>query len=536
MTTRDLKSDLLDQRAALAAALLDVSLKLGQGLDKQGQPYQWMVDSRELLLTGPWLQIAARLIWERIKPYKPEMVGGMTLAANPLTIAVMYESRADGMPVDGFIIRKEPKEDGLRKLIEGPPIKPGARVVLLDDIVNSGDTQKTALEALEPTGAEAVAVGALIDCERTGAQWLQGQHVPLEALFTLRELGISQQVPEQPESCRLLWTLDGVNRGGYQAPKSTPCFSEEAIFVGSDRGLILSLDQEGQVRWHHQVRDTERGVHSSPVLYKGRVYAGAYDGFLYCLSAETGELVWEVRPGQWIGSSPAVDEARDRLYVGIEYGEAGGSLIAVDANDGRTLWELRANGYMHGSPLLDAERGQVIVGANDGVLFSADAGTGAERWRFATGGAIKGKAAVDDEGRCFTGSFDGNLYALDAGTGALLWQRRLGHRLYTTPVLWRDLVIVGSYASRLVALDRRTGQVRWVATTGGPLIGGAAIVGEDRVAAGSADGGFYLFDAATGRTLFQFRTGGQIMGTPAVGLGQVVVSSFDGKLYGFEVS
>lgn len=535
MTVANLNAESIDQRAALGAALLDVSLKLGEGLDKNGQPYQWMVDSRELLLSGPWLQMAARLIWERIKPYKPEMVGGMTLAANPLTIAVMYESRLDGMPVDAFLIRKQPKEDGLRKLIEGPPIKPGTRVVVLDDIVNSGDTQKAALKALEPTGATVVAVGALIDCERTGAQWLKGRDIALEALFTLSELGIAQQVPARPESSRLLWTLDGLNRGSYQAPKSTPCFGEGAIFLGSDRGLLLSLDLEGQVRWHHAVRDTERGVHSSPALYKGRVYAGAYDGYLYCLSAESGELVWEERPGQWIGSSPAVDEVRNRLYVGIEYGEAGGSLIAVDPDDGRTLWELKANGYMHGSPCLDAERGQVIAGANDGVLFAADAETGAERWRFTTDGAIKGKAAVDDEGRCFTGSFDGNLYALSAENGALLWKRRVGHRLYTTPLVCRDLVIVGSYASRLVALDRRTGRVRWVASTGGALIGGAALVGDDRVAVGSADGCFYLFEAATGRTLYQYRTGAPIMGTPAVGHGQALVPSFDGKLYAFDV-
>lgn len=527
-------ADLGQQRAALRAALLDVALKLGQGIDKSGQPYHWMLDCREVLLSGPWLQVAARMLWERLKPYEPDLVGGMTLAANPLVIAMLYESRADGRPVDGFLIRKEPKEDGLRKLIEGPPIRPGARVVILDDIVNSGETQQRAIKALEPTGAEVVAVGALIDCERAGSQWLKGQDLPLEALFTLEELGVAMQVPERPEESRVLWTFDSLNRGAYQAPKSTPRLGEDGLFVGSDRGYLLSLDLQGRERWRHGVRDTERGVHSSPALYKGRVYAGAYDGYLYCLSAETGELLWEARPGQWIGSSPAVDEERDRLYIGIEYGEAGGSLIAVDADHGHTLWELRTGGYVHGSPFLDAPRGQVLVGANDGVLYAADADTGALRWRLVTEGAIKGQAPVDEEGRCFVASFDGNLYAAEAETGEPLWQRHLASRLYTTPVFWEDLVIAGGYAARLVAMERHTGKVRWVATTGGALIGGAALVGRDRVAVGSADGCFYLLEAATGKTLYRFRTGGPIMTTPAVGHGVALVSSFDGKLYAFE--
>jgi len=60
------------------------------------------------------------------------------------------------------------------------------------------------------------------------------------------------------------------------------------------------------------------------------------------------------------------------------------------------------------------------------------------------------------------------------------------------------------------------------------------VVGQNKIAVGSADGCFYLLEAATGKTLYQFRTGGPIMTTPAVGHGVAMVSSFDGKLYAFE--
>ena len=95
---------------ALRQGVLDIALKLGQGVGRDNKPYQWMIDCRELLLGGPYLQYAARLLWERIKKHQPDFVGGMTLAANPLTIAILYESRLDNQPVNGFLIRKEPKE------------------------------------------------------------------------------------------------------------------------------------------------------------------------------------------------------------------------------------------------------------------------------------------------------------------------------------------------------------------------------------------------------------------------------------------
>ena len=98
----------------LRRGLLNVALKLGCGVDKNGRPYHWMLDCRELLLTGSYLRFAAREIWGRIKHYQPDFFAGMTLAANPLTIALMLESRNDNSNVDAWLIRREPKADGLR--------------------------------------------------------------------------------------------------------------------------------------------------------------------------------------------------------------------------------------------------------------------------------------------------------------------------------------------------------------------------------------------------------------------------------------
>lgn len=514
--------------------LLNVALKWGEGIDRQGKPYEWMLDTRELLLQGPYLQYAARLLWERVKGYRPVMVGGMTLAANPLTIALMYESRADGTPVDAFLIRREPKGDGLRKLVEGPPIRSGTRVVLLDDLVNMGETQRKALSALEPFDCEVAAVGVIIDYQRKGTAWLRERGIPVEAIFTLGDLGIARKEPVAPQPHRLLWSFPGLNAGRYKAPKSSPRVVGDTIYVGSDQGDLLALSLNGEERWRYVTRDRERGIHSTPLVHGGTCYFGSYDGYLYAVDAARGTLVWEIRPGQWIGSSPTVDPEQGAIFAGIEYGKHGGSLIAVDAATGRLRWEMKAQGYIHSSPWFDLPRRQVVVGGNDGTVYAADARTGEIRWVCRTGGEVKGNPVIDQDGRVYFGSYDGYLYAARGETGLVVWRRRLGHRLYATPLVWNDLVIVGGFSGRLVALERGTGEVRWVAATGGPIVGGAALVGENRIVAGSQDKNISLFDVESGDLLWEHKADSPVMTTPGTGAGMFLVPSISGTLYAFE--
>jgi outer membrane protein assembly factor BamB/orotate phosphoribosyltransferase len=526
------------ERAKLRGALLEHGLKFGEGFSREGNRYQWLLDTREVLLRPGWLEVAARLLWRKLKPYRPEVVGGMTLAANPLTIALMAEAARDGHPVQGAIIRREPKADGLRKQVEGPPIPRGARMVLLDDLVNMGDTQKQALKAVAPFEPQVVACGVLVDYQRAGASWLREQQIPLEALFTLSDLGVAIQPPSRPGAAELAWGMGPLNTARYDAPKSAAVVHGDSLYVGSDAGFIFCATLEGEERWRYGVRDQQRGVHATPLVQGGKVIAGAYDGFLYALDAASGELAWEKRPGQWIGSSAAGDPEHDRLFVGVEFGENGGKLIAVRASTGDAMWEAPAQGYIHSSPFLDAARGQVLVGCNDYSLYAFDAQTGARRWSSLTGGEIKSNPTVSPEGLAFCTSFDGWLYALDAATGRPLWKRRLGHSLYFTPLCARDLVIAGSYSSRVVALERATGHVRWVATTGDRVVGGGALCGdqEEMVAITSCDGCLYLFDTATGATLFQDRPGApSFMGTPTWTGQLLLVPSMSGPLYAYRL-
>jgi orotate phosphoribosyltransferase len=519
------------RKALLRSGILNIAYKLGTGVDQRGKPYTWMFDTRELLLTYPYLQIMGAMLWARLKSYEPSAVGGMTLAANPLTAAVLYEAWKDGCPLNGFLIRKEPKENGLRKLIEGPKLHPGTRIVLVDDMVNSGTTQRRALRALEPFRPNIVAIGTVLDTQAAGHQWLSGKGVSVEALFTLADLGAALRPETRPESAALAWRWGPLNTGTHSAPHAGPVIGAEHIIVASNAGYVVCLNVEAREIWRFEARASRNGIHSTPVVRNNFVWFGAYDGFVYCLNASDGRCVWEQRVAQWVGSSPTLDDAGETLYIGGELGENGGSLIALDAASGKRVWETPLNHYVHSAPCIDVVNDRVLVGCNDGNVYACDKSTGRIVWRFNTGGAVKSGAALDGQGNCFFCSTDGNFYAVKAETGALSWSRRLGRSAYFRPLVVDNIVVAAGASGRVIAVDRMTGTVQWIATVGGNVVGGAAVTDDGRILIGSHDGCVYLLDSADGATLWKMRTGGPITVEPAIRKDLAVFPSRDGYLY-----
>lgn len=522
--------ELAADRGKIRHSLLNDGLKLGEGIDSAGKPLAWTLDCREVVLSSDRLSSVGRLLWERIRPYAPDAVGGLTMSADPLTAAVLSQAGTDGHSLGGFTIRKERKSYGLRKLIEGPSIGVGSRVVVVDDLISSGTSLRRAIAALEPCRSQIVAVAVLVDFGNPkGARQLSELGVPYEAVFTLKEIGLAESEPSGELDVHLAWRRRSLNGGSYRAPFSKPAIVQDGLVVGSDRGYVTRLAHDGGERWRFPVRNTELGVHASPLLHEGKAYFGAYDGFVYCVDAASGTLVWESRCGDWIGSSAAIGPSGDLIYVGTKFGNDGGSLIALGTEDGAIAWTMPASGYVHSSPAVDAIRGQVVVGSHDGHLHAADALTGSRRWAFSTGGPIRGNAVVD-EMHCYSGSDDGFLYAIEAEGGDLVWRCRLSRTLYTTPLLHGEMVIAGGFR-QLVALERLTGEIRWITTLRGDVIGGAAALSPSVGVVGTTDGYLYFVEFGAGRVVGRIRTAGAIRGTPTTAPGFVAVPSGDGDLY-----
>lgn len=230
---------------------------------------------------------------------------------------------------------------------------------------------------------------------------------------------------------------DGSLRWRYNASDwvdSSPALSrdESTLYVGSWDNAVLALSSSsGALLWKFA---TDNLVYASPaVAADGTIYIGSSDGQLYAL-APSGSLKWEYEVGGELDSSPAID-GDGNVYVGSDAG-----LVVCLNPAGAELWtwevptELDAVARdfgVLGSPMLTAE-GDVIVGCQNHYVYSLDAVTGTERWKYETG-AIVESSLVEGMGRtCILGGRDGYLYSL-SWDGVLNWRVFSGGNYYSTP-------------------------------------------------------------------------------------------------------
>jgi orotate phosphoribosyltransferase len=97
-----------------------------------------------------------------------DAVGGLTMGADPIAAAVLHQGVARGLAYDAFVVRKEAKDHGRGRQVEGPDLE-GKRVIVLEDTSTTGGSPLKAIEALIAVGAEIAAVAVVVD-RATGAR------------------------------------------------------------------------------------------------------------------------------------------------------------------------------------------------------------------------------------------------------------------------------------------------------------------------------------------------------------------------------
>jgi orotate phosphoribosyltransferase len=175
MADRDV---LLDQVNTKAVVRGRVTLSSGRQAD-------YYVDMRRVTLDGAAAPAIGRVMLELTRDLEFDAVGGLTLGADPVAVAMMHQAAATGRTLDGFVIRKSQKVHGLQKLIEGPSVE-GRRVLAVEDTSTTGGSVLEAVRALREAGAEVVAVAVVVDRD-TGAR----QAVEAEGLEYRYAVGIS---------------------------------------------------------------------------------------------------------------------------------------------------------------------------------------------------------------------------------------------------------------------------------------------------------------------------------------------------------
>ncbi len=144
---------------------------------------------KQVTYTPEGLFLTGKLFYEKIKTLglSPTAVGGLTLGADPIAMAVARHSFDVRDPIDAFVIRKEPKGHGMGRQVEGN-VKSGDRVVIIEDVVTTGASTIKAIEAAERYGLEILAVIALLDrCEQRGRENIEERGYPFHSILTVED-------------------------------------------------------------------------------------------------------------------------------------------------------------------------------------------------------------------------------------------------------------------------------------------------------------------------------------------------------------
>ncbi|MCU1480368.1 MAG: orotate phosphoribosyltransferase [Subtercola sp.] len=117
-------------------------------------------------------------------------VGGLTMGADPVAAAILHQGAARGLSYDAFVVRKEPKDHGRGKQVEGPDLE-GKRVVVIEDTSTTGGSPLKAIEALEKVGAIVVGVAVVVDRNTEARERIEAAGYPYFYAIGLADLGLS---------------------------------------------------------------------------------------------------------------------------------------------------------------------------------------------------------------------------------------------------------------------------------------------------------------------------------------------------------
>jgi orotate phosphoribosyltransferase len=154
-------------RRELLRLLAAKSFRLGEFKLSSGGVSDYYIDCRTTTLDAKGSKLTGQVFLEEIRArgWKAQAIGGLTMGADPIVVAVSVVSG----DMDGFLVRKAEKQHGTGRRIEGFQQK-GARVVIVDDVCTTGASTVQAIEAAREFGFTIVGVMCLVERQEAGGR------------------------------------------------------------------------------------------------------------------------------------------------------------------------------------------------------------------------------------------------------------------------------------------------------------------------------------------------------------------------------
>ena len=166
------------------------ALKFGDFTLASGKKASYYLDGKQITLHSEGLRLVSQGLLELMEGVDCAAVGGMSIGADPIVAGVLTVAAEQGKELDGFLVRKESKDHGTKKYVEGP-LQKGASVVIVEDVVTTGGSSLLAIDRVQEFGAEVVLMLTIIDRMEGGRQNFAARNIPFKSLLTIEDFGIA---------------------------------------------------------------------------------------------------------------------------------------------------------------------------------------------------------------------------------------------------------------------------------------------------------------------------------------------------------
>jgi orotate phosphoribosyltransferase len=177
----------------LRRLLLERSVRRGDFVLASGQRSSYYIDCRLSTMSAEGMVLIGRMGLAAIRAagWRPRAIGGLTMGADPVAYAIAAASYGSDLRMDAFSVRKEAKLHGTGRRVEGN-FRAGDEVVVVEDVITTGGSARTAITVLEGAGGKVVGVLAVVDREQGGRGVLEGAGLQVVVLTTASELHLQE--------------------------------------------------------------------------------------------------------------------------------------------------------------------------------------------------------------------------------------------------------------------------------------------------------------------------------------------------------
>jgi orotate phosphoribosyltransferase len=180
-------TDMTQLREYLLDLFCQVAYREGDFLLSSGQRSSYYINGKQVTLHPQGSLAVGRILLSMLPP-ETQAVAGLTLGADPIVTAVSVVGATQGQSIAALIVRKEAKGHGTQAYLEGPTLPTGSLVVVLEDVVTTGQSALKAVDRLRQAGYRVEQVIALVDRQQGGAELYQQQGLQFDSVFAIADL------------------------------------------------------------------------------------------------------------------------------------------------------------------------------------------------------------------------------------------------------------------------------------------------------------------------------------------------------------